>query len=480
MGTGFIRHKIFYSSLKRVFTFYSFFVIFALKTITMKEELIHIENKFAIEARYKMSLIEQKVFYALVAKLNPYEENEFGEIGFTIAELKQILASEGKKYKSLYSRLDVLSRKMSKQTFQFVTEVKVEGKYLHGFVPFFQSVMPQCNEHGESAIFFRFNDLLKPFLLQLNEYVKMNQLCIAKLKSVYAIRIYTTLKAIRSKRQKHGKVSRETWKVKELKELIGASEQYERFYNLRKRAIEPAFKEINAKTDIIIIDINYIKAGRTIKKIEFVFTDQGKATKEESTSKVLSQPLKSQTPQKKNAQVNTREKYKKQIEALTLAQYFAFEFLRDETRDVNIKIILEDILPSIAKMGEVPRGFEDIYIESVWTYVKKKSKTKNPKSWAAIFISWWRNPESLNNDKNVAIFFDAVHDFKRSIKNTKQDINRRKAQGLPVREAQLILGLIKNKTAELKNKTTSIVEKPSTKRTRGTSVNIGKIINDEY
>ena len=359
--------------------------------------------------------------------------------------------------------------------------MEIGGRFIEGEMPFFQNITPQYDEYGEATIYFWFNDLLKPFLLQLKEYVKMNKLLITKLKSVYAIRLYTILKAIRAKRRKHGKVSQETWKVEELKELIGASEQYERFYNLKKRAIEPAFKEINAKTDITIIDIKYIKVGQTTKEITFVFTDQGKLTGKETKPKTLSQPIevsKPQTPQKKKVQANTNKKYKKQIEALTLAQYFAFHFLQDKTRDVNIKIILEEILPQIAKMGEVPRGFEDVYVESVWSYVQRKSKVKNPESWAAIFISWWRNPESLTHDKNVAIFFDAVHDFKQSIRDTKQERNRRKSQGLPVREAQLTLGLIKNKTAELKNKTTSLVEKPSTKRRRGTTTNVGETMDD--
>ena len=446
-----------------------------------KNALIQIENKFAIEAQYKMTLIEQKIFYALVSRLNPHEEEEFKKVGLTVSEIVEAIGGDLKNHQNLYSRISNIRSSLVKKTFKFPTNVEIGGRFIEGEMPFFQNITPQYDEYGEATIYFWFNDLLKPFLLQLKEYVKMNKLLITKLKSVYAIRLYTILKAIRAKRRKHGKVSQETWKVEELKELIGASEQYERFHDFKKRAIEPASKEINAKTDITIIHIEYIKVGRITKKIEFVFTDQGKSKEEETKPKTLSQPIevsKPQTPQKKKVQANTNKKYKKQIEALTLAQYFAFHFLQDKTRDVNIKIILEEILPQIAKMGEVPRGFEDVYVESVWSYVQRKSKVKNPESWAAIFISWWRNPESLTHDKNVAIFFDAVHDFKQSIRDTKQERNRRKSQGLPVREAQLTLGLIKNKTAELKNKTTSLVEKPSTKRRRGTTTNVGETMDD--
>jgi len=448
-----------------------------------KSASIHIENKFAIEAQYKMTLIEQKIFYALVSRLNPRTEKEFKEVSLTVQDIAKALGGDLKTHQNLYSRVQDITDRMIQKSFKFATPVKINGEFLTGPASFFQSVIPRYNEQGEATIYFRFNDLLKPFLLQLNEYVKMNQLCIAQINSVYAIRFYTVLKAIRAKRQKHGKISREKWRVGELKSLLVATEQYPRFYDFKKRAIEPAFKEINKKTDIVIIEINYIKAGRTTKEIEFVFTDQVDSKKQASKSKVLSQPIKApkpQTTQKKKVQSNTHKKYKKQIETLTLAQYFALNFLEDETRDVNIKIILEEILPRIAKMGEVPRGFEDIYIESVWRYVQNKSKVENPESWAAIFISWWRNPESLTHDKNVAIFFDAVHDFKRSIRDTQQDINRRKAQRLPVREAQLKLKMIKNKAAELVKKTQPSIEKPSPKRTKGDVKNIREMVNEIF
>lgn len=438
----------------------------------MKNNLIHIENKFALEARYKMNLIEQKVLYALVAKLNPHEENEFGEISFTVMELKKILASEGKAYKSLYSRLQGLKKSMLAKVFEFPTPVEIEGKSLTGGITFFQSIVPRYNQQDETAIYFRFNDLLKPFLLQLKEYVKFNQLHIAKLKSTYSIRLYTTLKAIRSKRQKHEQVSSQTWDVEGFKGLIGAEGQYPRFCDFKRRTIKVAFEEINDKTDIKIINIDYIKQRRVVTNITFLFTDQ---TKEKPLSKPL-KGLKSQTPKKKKTQKNTNKKYAKDIQNLTLAQHKAFKFLADEKQGVNTKIILEEILPSIAKMGEVPRGFEDVYIQKVWAYVQQKSKEKYPESWAAIFVSWWRNADSLNHDKNTAIFFDAVHEFKRSIKGTDQEKNRRIAQGLPFIEAMKILGMIKEEPAQnpkVQN------EKNETERVKDTS-SLGGIMNDIF
>jgi len=249
-----------------------------------KDPLIQIENKFATEALYKMTLIEQKIFYILLYKQNLHTENEFGEIGLKLAELKIILEEEEEKYKSLYSKLDVLSKKMSEQTFRFVTKVKVKDKCLHGFVPLFQSVTPQSNEHGEVTIYFRFNDLLKPFLMQFNEYVTMNQLCITELKSLYTIRLYTILKEMQTKNQESGDTIRATWEREKFRELIGVNRQYPRFYDLKKRVIEPASKEINTKTDIIIIDIQQIETDRNIKKIRFIFTNQVEPTTIEESS----------------------------------------------------------------------------------------------------------------------------------------------------------------------------------------------------
>ena len=86
---------------------------------------------------------------------------------------------------------------------------------------------------------------------------------IAGLKSTYSIRLLEFLTQFKAT----GKLIIE---LDRFKDRLGIKDEYKRFTNLRMRVIEPAIKELQEKSNLVI-NWNPIKSGKTIKQLEFIF-----------------------------------------------------------------------------------------------------------------------------------------------------------------------------------------------------------------
>ena len=86
---------------------------------------------------------------------------------------------------------------------------------------------------------------------------------ITKLSTAYAIRFYELLIQFKSTGERF--IS-----IEKLKERLELNEQYSRFYNLKKRIIEPSIDNINQSTDLNV-DWDVVKKGKIITGLIFVF-----------------------------------------------------------------------------------------------------------------------------------------------------------------------------------------------------------------
>jgi plasmid replication initiation protein len=101
---------------------------------------------------------------------------------------------------------------------------------------------------------------------------------VAKLRSIYSIRLYEFLIQYRST----GKLIIGLSDLKQRLELDG---QYARFSNIKMRVLDPAVKELQEKSNLII-DWRAIKKGRTVERLEFIFRDEGVQASGQPTPKL--------------------------------------------------------------------------------------------------------------------------------------------------------------------------------------------------
>ena len=227
----------------------------------MKEFLVAKANAL-VQASYKLSLNEQRLVLACVAQLDSRKPlpkdnlftlsaTDFSETyGITVDQAYEALNEASK---SLYERdIKVFDGKV-KERFRWVYHVK-----------YYQ---------GESKVCLGFSQTIMPYLTLLNKQFASYQMAnVAKLRSIYSIRLYEFLIQYRST----GKLIIELGDFKQRLELDG---QYSRFSNIKMRILDPAVKELQEKSNLTI-SWRAIRKGRTVDRLEFVFREESIPTRD--------------------------------------------------------------------------------------------------------------------------------------------------------------------------------------------------------
>lgn len=120
----------------------------------------------------------------------------------------------------------------------------------------------------DGAIKLRFTESIKPFLVNLDHYIKYKIGEFAKLTSIYAVRLYEI-----ALKWSHAKTRIES--IDSIRTMFCANEKYNDFANFKNRIIEPALKQINERTNLKVRH-TYIKTGRKITHVKFDIVEKGK------------------------------------------------------------------------------------------------------------------------------------------------------------------------------------------------------------
>lgn len=211
-----------------------------------------------IEARYKLSIIEQRLIFLLMAEISPNDE-DFKDYEIHVSNFARVFRL--KSTNSLYEKVQNAANSLIGQRIFLRQGKKVEGMAWLSYI---------CYNEGEGVVYLRFDKALKPYLLQLkSHYTQYDLDNIVSFKSQYSIRFYELLKGDAYKAS-NGQFEK-TFKIDELRLIFGLEKtDYPLFANLRDRAIDPAISEISTKTDLNIIETKYGKTGRKVTSIVFV------------------------------------------------------------------------------------------------------------------------------------------------------------------------------------------------------------------
>jgi len=181
-----------------------------------------------IEARYKLSLHEQKVMYSIISLIQPSEE-EFNILRFKTAELAKFCGISAKN----------ANREMEEVTRSLLTRVLTikEGKRT------LQTHWVQSASYENGTVEFELDQKLKPYLLELqNVFTSMKVSELMSFRSQYSGRIYELLYQYRT-------FGSRRFSLNELREMLGlAAKEYPLFADIRRFIIEPAIKDINKNT----------------------------------------------------------------------------------------------------------------------------------------------------------------------------------------------------------------------------------------
>lgn len=192
-------------------------------------------NDLIQKTRFSLNVEQQKLILYLISKIKP-DDIDFYEYEFSIIDYFKITGTTkgGNTYRIIEEGLQTLADK---------SMYIYDDNGIKNLVRWLQKV--RINEkHG--TIIVRFDEDLKPYLLQLKEKFTQYELIYTFcLKSKYSLRAYEYFTS-----RHYDKLKSYSFKmsIDEFKERVGA-ESYDLFKNLNTRVIKPIVKEINQYTD---------------------------------------------------------------------------------------------------------------------------------------------------------------------------------------------------------------------------------------
>ena len=216
--------------------------------------LIVTKHNDLIEASYKLTLEEQRLLLSCIAQIDSrLHKNVPDKITITASEyadqfgiqLKHAYEQLKKGVNRLYERDIKIKTNGEKERLRWVYRVTYYEK--RGYVS------------------LKFSPDVKPYLGQLNGFFRSYQLKnISSLKSTYSIRLYELLNQWKDTGKRFIKVS-------DLRDMLQLQERYPRYADMKRWVIEPAVKELNEKTDLVV-EYNTEKQGRKVVKLSFFFS----------------------------------------------------------------------------------------------------------------------------------------------------------------------------------------------------------------
>jgi plasmid replication initiation protein len=149
----------------------------------------------------------------------------------------------------------------------------------------------------EAKIILRFSQDILPFLSELKvTFTKYRLEHIGKMTCIYAIRLYELLAQWQS-------VGKREVEIDWLKKQFQLDESYDRMFDLKKRVLNPAVKDINENSNFNVV-WEQRKTGRRVTHLTFTFAEKKVPKLESIKRKIKSTP---QSPEKSAHKIDNVE-----------------------------------------------------------------------------------------------------------------------------------------------------------------------------
>jgi len=186
----------------------------------MEKNIIVKKEKALVNAIYKLTLDEQRVFNYAIAKVNPFK-HRYGQ--YYLVELKKVIDFYGldskSAYKEFYNAIDTL---FNRQCTYFSEQLQrqVTGRI----------IADKINDNA-GVVGFRFSDQIAEMITADKDFLKYKLAQTINITSPNANRLYEIL-LYSLQRSPVNKLNKKI-DIEELKELMGLDDKYSRFFSLK-------------------------------------------------------------------------------------------------------------------------------------------------------------------------------------------------------------------------------------------------------
>lgn len=210
-----------------------------------------------ITAKNTWSEIEGKLLATFIKELNPKTEDDFRELSISVDSIERLWGTEVHT-----TRLRELCFWLKRKTYEIPT-YKENGKILkYSYVGLFSKIEYFTNER---YITFKFDDMMKPHLIDFSRFIKYRIENILQFKSNYSISFYEYFKAQMFKKETMKTVVLE---IDYIHEWLQTPKSYKIYNNFKQKVLIPVMEDLQKFSDIYF-KFKEIKTGRKVTHIEF-------------------------------------------------------------------------------------------------------------------------------------------------------------------------------------------------------------------
>lgn len=213
-----------------------------------------------VEASYRLSLAEQRIVLACIAQIRRGEEVT-DDVMYEVSAA-QMAEMAGTDVKTAYRDLKAAADRLFDRRVAFFEQPLGTPSRTVLITRWVQSVR---YVEAEGRVELRFSRDILPYLTRLQvEFTRYPLSDVAKMNSVYAIRLYEMLV------QWDGAGTR-TVDIPWLREAFQLEARYPAFKDFRRWVIEPAVAQVNEHTSLVITSWKTIRTGRKTTHVKFNF-----------------------------------------------------------------------------------------------------------------------------------------------------------------------------------------------------------------
>lgn len=293
------------------------------KTKSKKEEFLAggelvIQHNRLIEARYNLSLQEKRMVLWLASRMKS-DDLDFKDYKLSIKDFAEMANITNKK---LYEEVMAITEKLMKRVMK-IRNIQTNRTIQVSWLSSAEYL------HNEGAVLLCFDPKLKLYLLSLKqEFTKLSLADLFELKSIYSIRIFELL-------VQYEPIGKREISLADLRSYCGIQEkEYSDYFDMKRKVIERAKSEINAKTEYKI-DYREIKESRRVVSVEWTIKKQTHFEKNQlEKSFMIEKELRSE-----NALIEEIMEFGfSRIASKKFVQKESEEVVRDALKSVNLQI----------------------------------------------------------------------------------------------------------------------------------------------
>ncbi|WKW21821.1 replication initiation protein [Campylobacter fetus] len=233
--------------------------------IRTKKAVVTQDNRFVF-AKYDLNTNEMKFFMWIVAQLNSQKDQLFQVCEIPLKEIFEIWNWNNGviDYSYCAQVVETMSKKVYIEDFKLLDEKTMKEVKVKTAMPLFQWIRYQ---EGDAYISYKLNDSLMEYLINLKQnFTQLKFKDIQQMKSAYSIRIYNMLMSEIGQNRTIFKINLEV--LYNILEIPGSLRPW---FEFKKNILQRAIKDINTKSNLVILDVEAKKTGRKVTDIEISF-----------------------------------------------------------------------------------------------------------------------------------------------------------------------------------------------------------------